>query len=1123
MKKSKIIITLVVLVLIAAAAVVVNQTVYDFYTPLYNYTGKVLASKPTEVNEPAKAVDSNTPKKDANQPADPNKTVAVKDSNDANDVNDANDPMEALNLKDVEMKDIIQKLAQWTNKVIIPNDEAMKQKITIYSPVKLPRSQALSLIYSALKVKGFIAEYGGNVIYLKPVAKARLGSVPVVSADEPLAAIENKNQVVQKFFKIKNYSPIQMSKIIMPLIGEYGYVSADENTGSLLIIDTVENLIRFEKIIAQCDVPGSDQAAEKIFEIRFGDPAEIVQLLRKLLSIDGGSPPAGNKEKTAAAPESVIIESSRTPIVLIPESRRKWIIARASADDIKRIGQWIEKLDQAGQVQSEYETISIMYVDVSEVAERLNEAMQKMPGTELKASVLVQPLRQAGQIMLFGRAEMREMLKKFIAEIDVPTGKFETKTFELKHADAEQVKKQIDDLYGKESDSGDWFSRRYGQSQQNPTDVVKAIAFPTMQQVTVVASPENMVKIVAQIAEWDVPLDVSKVKPVIIELQNSDPVRMADLLTKLFTEESSENSLPWWWWGGGEDEKKKKIVGALYGQLTFEPVPDTKKIIVISKIPEAYDVISQLIEELDKMDVAELPMVITLNYADAEDLCDQLNAILNEAGTSAILKRSKRGLSEYSTSETGQKQSDAGKETSQVNPDVITPWWNNARDRAAEQMPTSNLIGRIRFIPVHRSKAILVLSPSEYQESLKAMIMALDQPGKQVMIKVVIIEVNHENMTSLGIKLASDKAAFGNLGENALTALTQLAYTQNHGTFTATSTANINLLVDLLIREVNAKVLNQPTLWTKDNEEAEFFKGKSVPFLQSTQTSTEGLSQRDAIQYRNVGVILRVRPNITPEKAVDMTINLIISEVEDTLINGNIATNELNTTTHMIVNDGETLMLGGILFKNDSLVEQKIPLFGDMPMVGKLFRHYDTGQSNNELLAFITPYVVDTNSSPAAVKEIKNKYDKMQDVLELLGEDTNSQPGSEPNYLPDTKPDFDPNSEPKVFEEYILPVKESHQRQPGKHYTPTGLGHAVVKAIKKAFRPEGMSDEKFSKWTPSQHWHPHQLRHNAATFLRKEFGLETARTILGHRSAAITEVYAELDQQKAVEAIVKVG
>ena len=102
-------------------------------------------------------------------------------------------------------------------------------------------------------------------------------------------------------------------------------------------------------------------------------------------------------------------------------------------------------------------------------------------------------------------------------------------------------------------------------------------------------------------------------------------------------------------------------------------------------------------------------------------------------------------------------------------------------------------------------------------------------------------------------------------------------------------------------------------------------------------------------------------------------------------------------------------------------------------------------------------------------------------------------------------------------------VKDAPKRQPGQHYTTSGYGHTIAKAIKKAFRPEGMSNAEFKTWKPLQHWHPHQLRHNAATFLRKEFGLETARIILGHRSAVITELYAELDQQKALEAIVRVG
>jgi len=64
---------------------------------------------------------------------------------------------------------------------------------------------------------------------------------------------------------------------------------------------------------------------------------------------------------------------------------------------------------------------------------------------------------------------------------------------------------------------------------------------------------------------------------------------------------------------------------------------------------------------------------------------------------------------------------------------------------------------------------------------------------------------------------------------------------------------------------------------------------------------------------------------------------------------------------------------------------------------------------------------------------------------------------------------------------------------------------------------------ELAAWQKAHRWHPHQLRHNAATELRKEFGIEAARIILGHRSAAITEVYAEKDEQQAVEAMMKVG
>ncbi len=120
--------------------------------------------------------------------------------------------------------------------------------------------------------------------------------------------------------------------------------------------------------------------------------------------------------------------------------------------------------------------------------------------------------------------------------------------------------------------------------------------------------------------------------------------------------------------------------------------------------------------------------------------------------------------------------------------------------------------------------------------------------------------------------------------------------------------------------------------------------------------------------------------------------------------------------------------------------------------------------------------------------------------------------------------------------------KEEPQWQPSGQYSVDTYRRAIARAVEMAFpAPEHLRklpDETTSQWqkrlTKKQrdelkawyqqfHWHPHQLRHNAATFLRKEFGLETARIILGHRSAVITEVYAEQDQQKALDAIVRVG
>jgi general secretion pathway protein D len=862
--------------------------------------------------------------------------------------------------------------------------------------------------------------------------------VPTILVDQPLAKIENKNQVVQKFFKLENYSPTQMGQVVRPLLSEAGYVSSDETTRQLLVIDTVENLMRIEMIIAQFDVPEAEQTVTEIFEILHSDPSEIVQLLRMLLS-DGASGSASGPSRSSSyggsssyrlsssfgmssglggtyspyssssgstyspyrrssrssTATSVVIGPSQQPVVLIPEPKRKWIIARASAEDMKLIGEWIEKLDRKDPVEKEYETISITYADVSEVADRLNQALEQMPGSDVRASVLVQPLTQARQIVIFGRKDLRDMVRKLIIEIDIPPGTFETKIFDLEHADPDQIKENIDNLYGESAapmyDTYYYYRYGPGSRSRSPSEVVKVISFPTMQQVTVIASPENMLKVAKQIEEWDVPLDVNEVKPRIIELHNTDPVQMATLLSTLFSESTSGRGISIYDIIYGRTEEKQKIVGPLYGQLTFESVPGTKKIIVISKIPEAYNVVEALIRDLDKAEMGEVPKVVTLKYANPEDLAERLNALFNEPGTTATIRRSDQGLSAYSmeaesgTSSSGQSGQDT---TSQGE---YRPPWTTGRTNLDEQ-PISNVIGRIRFVPDPRTKSILVLAPPEFMDNIVKLIEDLDIPGKQVMIKAVIMQIDHTNLTSLGLQL---KTGSFDESENAITIINSLNFLDEHGalvfgelgggtSFDISAGLSVSAMIDFLVKKTDAKILNQQTLWTKDNEEAMFFKGKRVAF--KTEMGVTQQTTTQSIEFEQVGMTLRVRPSITPENNVDMIINVILSQLTADKENEQPVRTEMDTTTNMIVQHAQTLMLGGILFQTDSKVERKIPLLGDVPVAGGLFRHNNIIESNEELIVFITPFVIDQPDKmlPETMAEIEPPLKKLDNIKEEL-------------------------------------------------------------------------------------------------------------------------------------------
>jgi type II secretory pathway component GspD/PulD (secretin) len=456
-----------------------------------------------------------------------------------------------------------------------------------------------------------------------------------------------------------------------------------------------------------------------------------------------------------------------------------------------------------------------------------------------------------------------------------------------------------------------------------------------------------------------------------------DPVKMAQLLSELFSEEQEEDR-PWWrWYWDDDEEEKRKIVGPLYGQLTFKAVPDTRKIIVISKMPEAYRVIQELIRELDKREMAEVPRVVQIEYADPEDLSERLNAIFSQQGAAVKIRLTRKSLTKtgMETVEEGEGE-DEGDGGSGAAGEYVPPWTSGAE--RPDEMPISGVIGRVRFIPDPRSKAILVLAPKEFMDDIVKTIKALDKPGMQVRVRATVIEINHSDSTSLGMQLA-DLDALSGL-DNAITMDAASTFTEayRHGTVTLEMGVDVTALIDLLVKETNAKILNQQTLWMKDNEEADFFKGETVPFQTGGLLTPEG-GQATDVEFQAVGMTLRVRPNITHKRDVDMNIDLTISQRTGEEIADQPVRSSMNTTTTAIVRDGQTIVLGGILFQKDTVTERKLALFGDLPLVGGLFRHESTIQSNTELIVFITPEVIGREDM---LRETEKAEEKMESMLE---------------------------------------------------------------------------------------------------------------------------------------------
>ncbi len=905
----------------------------------------------------------------------------------------------AVSFKNAELPQIAKFYMEELGKPVIIDESIQKKKISIMAEDKLPRAEAFEVIGNALRQQGVMVMEGRKQIELLPITEARRVSRKVVAADESVSDLEDQSQIVDKVFELKHYDVMKLKDVILPMLPDYAFVLADPNVNRLIVTDAAANLVRIEQLVARLDEPSADKTIERIFQIEQGDASEIVSMVRTIIAGQLGDRAkevfaSGQDKQKDGADRVVFVERSNTPIVLQADITRNWIMAVASPSVMEQIEHWIKELDKPKERDDPFELMNITHADISEMAEQISETLRSLPDQEVRNSVRVIPFIKSRQLLVYGSQRGRDLVRSLIEQLDVETSTNQImREFPLKYDSAENVKAKIEELLGDQQPQRSRYVYIYGGRQQQDQKL-SVTADTQRNSITVMTDPIRMARIEKLIKEqWDRPIDLDAVQPRVYRLKYSDPVQVKTLLENMFTRSRSRTTFQWW--SDSIETDRSDPVGRLFGQFSFEALRGTDKLIVSSKSVENFKVIDDLIAEIDQPETAGLPKVVELKHANAEDIAEQLNAMFSEPGTPAQIRRTKRGLSEElrssdATSSNNQPQGPQNNNNNQqVSQSDMSFWWSQSRTREDEQ-PTSNLIGKPRFVPVDRRNALMILAPTAHVEPFLELIEQLDKPGDQVVLHAIITEVQHDNESTLGVRVASDPSILNDsrLADQSIGGGAGVDYSRSvfGGDGILNANIDLNVLLQLLIRNVDLRILNEPRVYTADNQEAHFFDGQDVPVILSDQTSRDsGDTFNRSFDFRSVGTRLHIRPHITQEGDVDMEVNLELSRiVNGTSVFGNFIFDRRETTTHVTVQDGQTVVISGIVRQEDFDDVRKLPLLGDIPLVGGLFRSTDKGVRNREVIAFITPHIVRLGTEKAEEMNEQNQQwlNRIRDTMQ---------------------------------------------------------------------------------------------------------------------------------------------
>lgn len=442
--------------------------------------------------------------------------------------------------------------------------------------------------------------------------------------------------------------------------------------------------------------------------------------------------------------------------------------------------------------------------------------------------------------------------------------------------------------------------------------------------------------------------------------------------------------------------------------------------------------INKLIEVIKRVDVigTEKQQIIHLEYASAEDLAEILNQLISEshgksqmpALLSAKIVADKRTNSliisgpekarqritsllkslDVEESEEGNTRVYYLKYAKATNlVEVLTGVSEKLKDeKGNERKPSSSgAMDNVAITADEQTNSLVITADQSVQEKLATVIARLDIRRAQVLVEAIIVEVQDGNGLNLGVQWANKNVGaqqFTNTGLPIFNAAQGVADYKKNGGITSANPAwdmfsayngmvagffngDWGVLLTALVSNNKNDILATPSIVTLDNKLASFNVGQDVPVLSGSQT-TSGDNVFNTVERKTVGTKLKVTPQVNEGDAVLLEIEQEVSSV-DSSSNSTLGPT-FNTRTiqnAVLVKTGETVVLGGLLDDFSKEQVSKVPLLGDIPLVGQLFRYTSTERAKRNLMVFIRPTIIrDDDVYRSLSKEKYTRYRQEQ-------------------------------------------------------------------------------------------------------------------------------------------------